>query len=200
VSRYRTAESAGETTGVTTQGPTDPRGRRRWIPPAATLIFGAVVGIAVYAIGRNVTPDYTAGLFGQHFADAVRLKAQLGTAMLALALIQLTLALWMYGRLPGASKAPHRVTTVHRVVGVVLFLLSIPVAIHCINAYGIELTPARAAVHSIAGCFFYGAFAAKVLLVHSRRLPGWALPVTGGTLAIVIGALWYYHGYQLPAI
>jgi Family of unknown function (DUF6529) len=40
--------------------------------------------------------------------------------------------------------------------------------------------------------------------VHSRRLPGWVLPVAGGTLAIVVGvlwytsALWYYNGYQLP--
>ena len=53
---------------------------------------------------------------------------------------------------------------------------------------------------------FYGAFAARVLRVHSRRLPGWVLSAAGGTLAIFIGALWYtsalwyYHGYQLPAI
>jgi Family of unknown function (DUF6529) len=44
-----------------------------------------------------------------------------------------------------------------------------------------------------------------VLLGHSRRLPGWALPLAGGILAILIGvlwstsALWYYSGYQLPA-
>jgi uncharacterized protein DUF6529 len=44
----------------------------------------------------------------------------------------------------------------------------------------------------------------KVLLVQSRRLPGWALPVAGGTLAVVVGvlwctsALWYYNGFQLP--
>jgi hypothetical protein len=43
-----------------------------------------------------------------------------------------------------------------------------------------------------------------VVLVHSGQLPGWALPVAGGTVAIVIGvlwytsALWYYVGYQLP--
>jgi uncharacterized membrane protein HdeD (DUF308 family) len=62
------------------------------------------------------------------------------------------------------------------------------------------------AIHSVAGCFFYGAFAAKVLAVHSRRLPGWVLPVAGGTLAVVLGvlwytsALWYYHGFQLPRL
>jgi hypothetical protein len=53
-------------------------------------------------------------------------------------------------------------------------------------------------------CFFYGAFIAKVLLVQTRRLPGWVLPVAGGTFAVVVvviwytSALWYYNGYQLP--
>ena len=45
-------------------------------------------------------------------------------------------------------------------------------------------------MHSLAGCFFYGAFTAKVLLVQSRRLPGWALPA-GGALAILVAVLWY---------
>jgi hypothetical protein len=50
----------------------------------------------------------------------------------------------------------------------------------------------------------YGAFTAKVLVVHSRQLPGWALPGAGGMLAVIVGvlwytsALWYYNGYQLP--
>jgi hypothetical protein len=40
--------------------------------------------------------------------------------------------------------------------------------------------------------------------VQSRRLPGWALPVAGGALAVLVGvlwytsALWYYNGYRLP--
>jgi hypothetical protein len=43
-----------------------------------------------------------------------------------------------------------------------------------------------------------------VLLVQSRRLPGWVLPVAEGVLAVVVGvllytsALWYYNGFQLP--
>ena len=197
-------ETAGETTNVTTPESAEPRRRRRWLPSTAALVFGAAVGAAVYAIGRGVTPDYTAGLFGAHFTDAVQLKAQLGTALLALALIQLTLALWMYGQLPGAGAATRRVSTVHRVIGLLAFLLSVPIAVHCIEAYGIELTPARAAVHSLAGCFFYGAFAAKVLVVQSRRLPGWLLPLLGGLLvtAVIVSwyasALWYFDGYALP--
>jgi hypothetical protein len=53
---------------------------------------------------------------------------------------------------------------------------------------------------------FYGAFVAKVLLVQTRRLPGWVLPAVGGTLAVVVAvlwytsALWYYNGYRLPHI
>src|SRR5512140_2051491 len=49
-----------------------------------------------------------------------------------------------------------------------------------------------------------GAAAVQVLVVQSRRLPGWALPVAGGALAVVLGvlwytsALWYYNGYRLP--
>ncbi len=67
-----------------------------------------------------------------------------------------------------------------------------------------QLTSARVAVHSLAGCFLYGAFVAKVLLVHTRRLPGWVLPVAGGMLAVTVAvlwyssALWYYNGSQLP--
>jgi hypothetical protein len=49
----------------------------------------------------------------------------------------------------------------------------------------------RTVVHSIAGCFFYGAFAAKVIVVRSRRLPGWALPVAGGTMVTLVVVLWY---------
>lgn len=75
---------------------------------------------------------------------------------------------------------------------------------HCLIAYGVQLTSVRVAVHSLAGCFFYGAFAAKVLLVQARRLPGWVLPAAGGTLAVTVAVLWYssalwfYNGYQLP--
>ena len=63
---------------------------------------------------------------------------------------------------------------------------------------------ARVTVHSLAGCFFYGAFLAKVLVVRSRRLPGWVLPVMGGLLVTAVAvvwyssALWYFDGYRLP--
>jgi hypothetical protein len=163
-----------------------------------------VVAVALYAVGRAHTPSSTMGLLGQHGFAVNRLKAQLGTAMLGLGLVQLTLALWMYRRLPGAGAAPPAVPVLHRLGGASLFLLSLPVAMHCLLAYGVQLGGPRVAVHSLAGCFFYGAFAAKVLLVRSRRLPGWALPVAGGLLVTLIAvlwyssALWYFDGFRLP--
>ena len=70
-------------------------------------------------------------------------------------------------------------------------LLTLPIAYHCAFAYGVKANiDARIAVHSLAGCFFYGAVAAKLTIVHSRRLPGWALPLAGGTLVALVAVLW----------
>jgi len=177
------------------------RGPSAWrLTEIGLLAIG--VAVALYVAGRLVQPSYAFSLFG---ADPIPAKSLLATIALGLAGIQVLLALWIYRKLPLAASPPRPVPLVHRVTGFALFALTVPVAVHCLIAYGVQLTSPRVAIHSIAGCFFYGAFAAKVLLVHSRRLPGWALPLAGGTLAIVIGvlwytsALWYYNGYQLPA-
>ena len=159
------------------------------------------VAAALYVAGRLHQPDYAFSLFG---ADPVPPKSLLATIVLALAGLQVLLALWMYRKLPLAATPPRPVPVTHRVTGFALSALTVPVALHCLIAYGVQLTSLRVAIHSVAGCFFYGAFTAKVLLVHSRRLPGWALPAAGGTLAVIAGvlwytsALWYYNGYQLP--
>jgi hypothetical protein len=168
------------------------------------LAAGVVVAGAVAWFAHAHTPDYTFHLFGSSGTDAIRLKARVATVVLAFAAAQVVFALWMYRRLPGARPAPHSVSAVHRVTGVVLFLVTLPVAVHCIFAYGFQTTDARVAVHSVAGCFFYGVFASKVLSVRSRRLPGWVLPVMGGTLVTVVAVLWYsaalwfFNGYHLP--
>jgi Family of unknown function (DUF6529) len=176
-------------------------------PASRLALAGALavaVGLVLYAAGRAHAPDYAMGLLGRHGPAVNRLKAQLATVLLALALVQLTLALWMYRRLPGAGAAPPPVPRLHRAGGLTLFLVSLPVAAHCLLGYGVQLGGVRVAAHSLAGCFFYGAFAAKVLVVRSRGLPGWALPVAGGllvTLMVVLwysSALWYFDGARLP--
>ncbi|MQS17060.1 hypothetical protein F7Q99_33945 [Streptomyces kaniharaensis] len=154
------------------------------LPPIA-----AVVG--VYWFGRAHTPDLATSLFGARYGEAQQLKAELGTALLGLALIQLLLALWLYGRLPGLGAAPRPVGRIHRLGGLAAFLLSLPIARHCLVAYGVQLTDARTTLHSLSACFLYGAFVAKVIVVRHRRLPGWALPVAGGALVLAIALVWY---------
>jgi Family of unknown function (DUF6529) len=172
----------------------------RWRLPAIGALAAGVTA-AIYAAGRLIQPDYTFSLLG---ADPIPLKSALATTTLALAGLQVLLALWLYRKLPLAAAPPRAVRPAHRITGAVLFALTVPVALHCLIAYGVQLGSPRVAVHSVAGCLFYGAFAAKVLAVHSRRLPGWLLPLAGGILAVVIAvlwytsALWYYNGYQLP--
>ena len=159
------------------------------------------VAAALYAAGRLHQPDYSFSMFGP---DPIPAKSLLATIVLGLAVLQVLLALWMYRKLPLAGRPPRPAPVTHRVTGLVLFALTVPIALHCLIAYGVQLTNVRVAVHSIAGCFFYGAFTSKVLLVHSKRLPGWTLPAAGGTLAVIVGvlwytsALWYYNGNQLP--
>lgn len=182
--------------------PAGPTSRR----PAVLVIPAAAVAVAaaVYLLAARHTPDYSAGLFGLHGIAATRLKAQIATGLLAAALLQVAAGLWLTGLLPTAHSPPRRLGRAHRALGIGLFAASIPVAVHCISAYGFETSDTRVAVHSVAGCLFYGAFTAKVLVVRSRRLPGWVLPALGAVLAALLltlwysAALWYFKGSHLP--
>jgi len=164
------------------------------------LLLGAGVAIALGVYGRVHTPDYSQlSAFG--FSSAGAFKAWTASVVMVLALVQLAGALWMYGRLPGAGPAPSWVGPAHRATGSLAFVLSLPVAAYCLYGLGFAPSPFkfRVFVHSVAGCVFYGAFAAKVLLVHAKRLPGWALPVAGGLLFTTIvllwltGAVWFFQ-------
>ena len=56
----------------------------------------------------------------------------------------------------------------------------------------------------MAGCFFFGALASKVLIVRSSRMPSWALPVMGGsvfaalTIVWLTSALWFFTHVSFP--
>ncbi|MFE0358945.1 DUF6529 family protein [Streptomyces nigra] len=181
-----------------------PTGKRR--AAALLLIPVAAVGLGIWFVGRGVTPDPNSSLFGAQYDEAMELKARLGSALLGLALVQLLLAAWMYGLLPGAKRAPRAVPRAHRVTGLLAFLLSVPIAYQCLSAYGVETTSPRVAIHSVTGCVLYGAFAAKVLVVRSRRFPGWTLPLVGGLLFCAIALLWYtaalwqLNGFDAPGL
>jgi hypothetical protein len=176
--------------------------------PRLLLAGGLGLGVAagLYLFGTQHVPDYSGtALFGKTAADTLPLKSWLATGVLSLAGVQLVLAAWMYGRLPGLGAGGAGTAGVHRAVGVAAILLTLPIAYHCAFAYGVQThVDTRVAVHSLAGCFLYGAFAAKVIVVRVGRFPSWVLPVAGGTLVTIAavlwytGALWYFDGYSLP--
>jgi hypothetical protein len=100
----------------------------------------------------------------------------------------------------GGAAGPSKVPRAHRVSGVGAFWLTIPVAYHCLWSLGFQLdSGARILAHGVAGCFFFGALTAKVLIVRSRHMPSWALPVIGGAVfsALVVvwstSALWFFR-------
>jgi hypothetical protein len=165
------------------------------------LAIGAVVSVALGVYGKTHTPTGHA-LFHAPFPSMFAMKVWLTVAALVFALVQLVTALWMYGKLGG--RAPGWVGPLHRTSGIVAFLLTVPVAFHCLWALGFQATDGRVLAHSLLGCIFYGAFVAKILTLHSKRLPGWALPWAGGLLftsLVAVGltsAGWYLTTIGLP--
>jgi hypothetical protein len=127
------------------------------------------------------------------FTDTITMKVWLATAAVLFAVAQLVSALWMYGRLP-LRAAPAWLGSAHRISGRLAFLLSLPVAYSCLYTLAFQDSSTRVLAHSILGCAFYGAFAAKVVLVRSRSLPGFALPLAGGLLFCVLVAVWMTSG------
>ena len=170
---------------------------------AGALLLGAAVAVAVAVYARVHHPALRP-LFLVGFSGMLQLKTWLASATLLLVVVQLVSALWMWGRLPGAGPAPRGVPVLHRWSGTAAFVLSLPVALHCVWALGLATTSPRVLVHGLAGSAFYGGYAAKMLGLRLRGLPGWALPVLGGTcvalflLVWLTSALWFFTRSGLP--
>jgi hypothetical protein len=171
---------------------------------ATALAAGAVVFLSLGIYG-NVHDPTGRSLVTLFFTQTITLKVWLATAAVALALFQGVTALRMYGKL-GRSTGPRWIRTAHRLSGTGAFLLTIPVAYHCLWALGFQYrSGTRVLLHGIFGCFFFGALAAKVLLVRTRRKPAWALPLAGGTVFVVLvlvwgtSALWFFknQGFRI---
>src|SRR5258707_2206500 len=114
------------------------------------------------------------------FSTAIAGKVWFATAAGVLALVQITTAARIFGKLKPVipwTIAGAPVNLIHRWSGRLAFLFTLPVAFHCIFILGFKDTSPRVLVHSIAGSFFYGVFSVKVFAVRERALPGWVLPV-----------------------
>ncbi|MFI5476123.1 DUF6529 family protein [Streptomyces cacaoi] len=171
-----------------TQGFPGPDPARRGPQPARYLVpalVAAAVALALGVYGKVHDPAGTAfNLAG--FSSTGAVKSWLATAAMFFALVQLVSAAMLYGRLPG----PDWSGTLHRWSGRAAFLIAVPVAVHCLYALGYQTYETRVMWHSLLGCFFFGAFSAKMLLLRSERLPGWLLPVVGGLVFAVLTIIW----------
>jgi Family of unknown function (DUF6529) len=168
--------------------------RRSGRIPLIALLCGAVVAVLLGVNDRHHPGG--AGPIKLGFGSVIQMKTVLAFGIGVLLLVQLALALWMYGKL-GRSSAPGWVGPVHRTTGYVAVLVSLPVAYDCLLAFGIQTYEARVLAHALLGCAVYGAFVIKVFAVRSRTSPGWFLPVAGGVFfalfmaAVLTSALWY---------
>jgi hypothetical protein len=177
----------------------DPAFRRLLIIGLAGAAVSLTLGI--YANAHTPSSDL---LITLGFTNTITMKVWLTTIALVFAVIQLLSALWMYGRLP-LGAAPSWLGEVHRISGRLAFLVSLPVAYHCLYQLGWQHTSTRVLLHSLFGCLFYGAFTAKVLIVRSRGLPSAALPIAGGLVFVILvyiwlsAGLWYINQFGWPS-
>jgi hypothetical protein len=165
-----------------------------WLVGAAVAVLLGVYGNQHQPSGEAIT---TLG-----FGSMIAMKVWLAAAAGILGVVQLLLALWMYGKLGRA--APPGVSTVHRMTGLTALLVSLPVAFHCLWSLGFQSYDTRVVVHSTLGCVLYGAFVTKIIAVHRRSTPGWMFPLAGGllftTLMLVVltSSVWYFQSAGVP--
>ncbi|GAA4707505.1 hypothetical protein GCM10023215_55590 [Pseudonocardia yuanmonensis] len=168
------------------EAPAHPRTR------LAAILVPTVVGVAV-SVGLGAYARLHEGtgtainLAG--FSSGLAAKSWLTAAAFVLVLVQLWTSMRMYGRLARRGPAGPRTATLHRWSGRVAVLLTIPVAVHCLYALGYSDANLRVLLHSLLGCFFYGAFAAKMLVLPRHDAPRWALPLLGGLVFTALTGL-----------
>jgi hypothetical protein len=160
------------------------------------LLAGLVVAETLGLLARElvVSPGaYPGPWYRLFFQDTLHLKVWLATAALGLAVTQLFTAAWIFRKLPW--RRPRGINLVHRWTGRAAFIVTIPVAYHCIFKLGFQSYDRRLVIHSFFGVAFYGAFTAKVLIVRMHRFPGWLLPLAGSLLFVTLLGAWYESAF-----
>ena len=139
----------------------------------------------------DVASSY-ADLMTTVFSAPVLAKVWFATVAFLLVAVQLLTAARMWGHVRKVVPLSDATAKkVHRWSGRLALLFTLPVIFHCVFILGFRSTDARVLIHSIAGSFIYGAFAAKVLFIrHHSYGRSWGLPVLGGTVAVLLVLLW----------
>src|SRR5437762_3825517 len=119
--------------------------------------IGAVVALTLGVYGHVHDPSQKL-VFTLFFSSTIAMKVWFASVAVAFAVVQLTTALWLYGKL-GAG-APPWLGNVHRISGRLAFIFTLPVAYHCLWSLGFQDTNTRVLAHSILVCTVFCAFAA----------------------------------------
>jgi mono/diheme cytochrome c family protein len=157
----------------------------RWV--TAPLVAFALFALTAGLLARH--DPRSKGYFRLFFSDPIHMKAGFATAVAVLACFQIFTAAWIFRKLPW--RKPGWVNSAHRLSGALAFVLTLPVAYHCIFKLGFQDPNGRVLAHSLLGCGVYGAYAAKVTIVRLHRFPRLVLPLAGGTLFAILIAVWY---------
>src|SRR5262245_15759564 len=102
------------------------------------FVWAALAGAAVsLVLGVYAREHHPAGqaLFTLGFSGTINMKAWLATLALALACAQIVLALILYGKI-GRGPVAWWVGPTHRLAGTLTFLVTLPVAYHCLWSLG----------------------------------------------------------------
>jgi len=169
----------------------------RAAPGAAKLVvpslIGALVALTLGVYGRLHHPTGIAvNIAG--FSSPGAVKSWLATGAIAFALVQVGSALVMYGKVPRIAP-PGWIGGLHQWSGRIAFLLTVPVAVHCLYALGFQHYSTRVLVHSLLGCAFFGAFTVKMLILPKPGLPRWTLPACGALVFTVLTGVWFTSAY-----
>lgn len=161
------------------------------------VALGAIVAVGLGVFGKIHEPQFFS-ISVAGFSSGTAVKSWLATLAVTLALFQLASAFAMYRLIPG-GKAPSWIGTAHVWSGRLAVLASVPVAVHCLYALGFQSGDNRVLFHSLFGCFFYGAFVTKMILLTRKGLRGWVIPVAGGLVFFglvyvwLTSALWFFQ-------
>ena len=174
-----------------------PTASRGTIAVVAAVVIGAAVAVGLGAFGRFHEPQFfSINVAG--FSSGTAVKSWLATVAVTLAAFQLMSAFAMY-RLTPSGRAPRWIGPAHVWSGRLAVLASVPVAVHCLYALGFQSGDTRVFFHSLFGCFFYGVFVTKMMLLTRKGLRPWVIPIAGGLLFFVLvyvwltSALWFFQ-------